>query len=222
MVQGGEGDEVQVQVTNEKGQVMQYKPGMYKTYGRQGGSKLDALSSLYGYWWISKGILPKKYEVLDLTNEQRDAIGKVLAEAKAAYRTHQQETMKLYRQTRDRNVWKEQQEGAKKLAAKFEARITDILTEKQRDLLKKIDELAEKKREADTNIREVANLAYAQNREKHDAELKSLLTPEQLKKLEELTKPKAPAAYKRVIRKRDWQTKPGIDANQREGTEDAF
>jgi len=156
-------------------------------YGFGGQGLLDQLTRRNTYW-IYTGKLSPVYEILDLTDEQRAAMEKIAAEARDAHRKQQQETYKIFRENRDRNIWREMQEKTAELVKKYEARINELLTDEQREILKKLNELAEKKKETDAKIREVAGLAYAQNKANHEEKLKELLTEEQLEKLEKATK----------------------------------
>jgi len=162
-------------------------------YGFGGQGLLDQLT-YRNTFWIYTGKLSPVYEILDLTDEQRAAMEKIAAEARDAYRKQQQETYKLFRENRDRNIWREMQQKTTELTKKYEARMNELLTDEQREILKKLNELAEKKKETDAKIREVAGLAYAQNKANHEEKLKKLLTEEQLEKLEKAAKaPVTPA-----------------------------
>ena len=164
-------------------------PGGAKYAYWGGGKSIVDLLTPGGYTvWMGK--LDPVYEMLELTDEQKAAMEKLAAELRDEVRKLQQETHKLFVEKRDYAAWTKQQEKIKELTATYDARMKELLTDEQRELVKKIQEIAEKKREMDAKIREVMNLAFTKNREDHEAALKKALTPEQMKRLEEATKAK--------------------------------
>ncbi|MBN1807644.1 MAG: hypothetical protein JW909_01150 [Planctomycetes bacterium] len=151
-------------------------------------TKLDRIAS--GSHWIYSGRTPVKYKMLNLTDEQSQAIDALVVEARDKIRELGEETRKLYQQTKDANVYKERAQKQQELQQTYETRILDVLTDDQKALLAKIEKLIEEQRSKIQEMYQELNKQMQKLREDYDKQLDGLLTPEQRKALDELLNPK--------------------------------
>ena len=157
------------------------------------GSVLDRIDARQTSWsWLYSGKAPLKYKLLDLTNEQHAAVEEITLEAKDAWRELQRGTMRSYKENKDRSVFKQQRERMRELRETYQTRMTDVLTEEQRDALKKIEELSAERQAKIAEIYKETQAKVKELRASYDEKLLGLLTPEQKKCLKDLLNPSRP------------------------------
>lgn len=159
------------------------------SYG-SGSSTRSLLSSAGSGRYILYGRLPMVYKILGLTDEQMKAVEGICAEAKEAtmelYKTRRREGQRKSREEYQK-MYAERREKQDALLARFETRIRDVLTADQKALLDRIKALAEELSAEDKKIAEQARLAREKLSDEYEGKLTAILSPEQLKKLEEMT-----------------------------------
>jgi hypothetical protein len=142
--------------------------------------------------WVYSGRVPTVYRILGLTDEQSAALEKLCSAVRQEYRDMSKQ---LYakgspgqrpnpEQMRERH--RKFGEMREELATRYTTRMHDVLTEEQRTLLAKIEDIGRRYHEEEKRIRDIMALATQQNRENHEDELVKALSEEQLAELKKL------------------------------------
>ena len=187
--------------------------------------KIDRLAQ-GGNYWLYSGRVPMKYKLLNLTDEQDAAIEAVAKEAREAFMDMQKETRRIYKETRDASVYREQHKKTEELRLLYETRIKDLLTDEQKKLLEKIDELIAERQKEQQKIYQEMQEKIQKMREKFDAKLDEMLTPDQRAKLDELLAPATPTMHHRqggpLGHRRDGTASQRRDDNKADQVDELF
>jgi len=139
---------------------------------------------------IVYGSVPMVYKTLGLTDEQMKAIEGLCKQAKVESAAFQKENTPPKGGTQSRTAYQDYYQGIQKkqdeLMTRYQARIRDVLTAEQRQILDQIKALADEKKEEDKKLNEEIKRLTEKNQERFEAKLNQLLTAEQKKKLDEI------------------------------------
>jgi hypothetical protein len=181
--------------------------GMNVGYG-QTASKLDMLGDSDS--WIYTGQLPRSYKMLNLTDEQTKAVEALMTEAKNAWQDMQKKTQEEFRTTRDHTVFQNMQGKIDELKKIYQTRIGDVLTQDQKDLLAKLQGILKERQDKINELYQEVNTKVQELRVTFDEKLAGILTPEQLKQLDDLIKP----PVQKTEQGNPAPTNPPTDANK--------
>ncbi|HHN47061.1 MAG TPA: hypothetical protein ENN09_06425 [Planctomycetes bacterium] len=161
-------------------------------------SALDRLTAGGGANWVYMGRTPDRLKLLNLTTEQAAAIEQLCKEARDKVMEFNRESQQLFRQRdRDPNVFQERREKLNEITSNYETKINDLLTDEQKEMLVKIDELIKAQQDEIRKMYEEMNKKVAEVKSQYDKKLVEMLTPEQKALLEQLMTPAVPAPVAR-------------------------